>query len=195
MKIFQRHFFETVELDLGETEFVYTLKSAGSKNKFSVDYIDFDPTVQSEMEESNPWWRNVGVAWIALGMISTGLRLAGEEGFRVSLWFYLGLACLAVYRFGRTSFTRHSIGNEGRIVLINNGKIESILRELTSRRRGRLREVFGEIDFEADPAREIARFEWLKKEGALTDTEAAEKILAVREANEDMPEKALTDVN
>jgi hypothetical protein len=175
---------------LRRAEFDYAIKSAGSKKRFSVDYMDLDPEVMEETEQSNTWWRNVGVAWLVIGGFLTAFRYGGDDGLRISFWLYLGVVCLAIYRFGRTTFTHHAIGRSGQILLIKDRKASSILDELTARRRRRLADVYGEIDFDEDPEREVAKFRFLESQGAFSSEEAAAKISAIRAAEADAPEEA-----
>lgn len=195
MKLKQRHFADSVEVELGDEEFGYTIKTSGSKKRFSVDYMRFDPEVIEETEQANTWWRNAGVAWVVIGVFVTALRYADGNGVRLSFWLYLGVICLAIYRLGRTSFTSHAIEGGGRILLINDRRAPSILEELTARRRTRLAEVYGEIDFDEDPEREVAKFKWLESEGALSSEDVAAKIGAIRAAENDAPEEPSVGVN
>lgn len=185
-----------MQIELGEEEFVYTIKSAGSKKTFSVDYMEFDPKPIEESEDGNVWWRNVGIAWIALGILITGLRYAdGGDGLRMSFWFFLGVMFLGIYYAGKTAFTHYSIGRGGQILLIKNDKASSILREIEARRKVRLRETFGKVDPEADAEREIAKFKWLQREGAITSGEASARIQEILAARETESEEPALDVN
>lgn len=195
MKLSQRHFADSVEVELGNEEFGYTIKTSGTRKRFSVDYMHFDPDVIEETEQANTWWRNAGVAWVVIGAFLTVLRYVDGNDLRVSFWLYLGVICLAVYRLGRTTFTSHSIDGGGRILLIKDRRAPSIIDELTSRRRTRLAQVYGEIDFDEDPEREVAKFKWLQSQGALSSEEAAAKINAIRAAEDDATAEPNLGVN
>lgn len=184
MKLTQRHFADSVEVEFRDEEFDYTIKTSGSKKRFSVDYMRFDPEVIEETEQANTWWRNAGALWVAIGAILTALRYADGEGLKISFWLYLGVICLAIYLLGRATFTSHSIDGGGRILLIKDGRASSLIEELTARRRTRLAQVYGEIDFDEDPEREVAKFKWLESQGALSGEDAAAKIAAIRAAED-----------
>lgn len=195
MKLKQRHFADSVEFEFGDDEFDYTIKSSGSKKRFSVDYMRFDPEVIEEIEQANTWWRNAGVAWVVIGVFLTGLRYANGGELSLSFWLYLGIVCLAVYRLGRTSFLSHAIEGGGRILLIKDGRAPAILEELTERRRTRLAKVFGEVDPDEDPEVEVAKLKWLEGQGALSSEDVAAKISEIRAAENEGQEDPTQRVN
>ena len=45
--------------------------------------------------ERNQWLRNVGLLWILLGAVFTGISLTGDEGLKISVWLWVGLAAAA----------------------------------------------------------------------------------------------------
>jgi hypothetical protein len=180
MELSQRHLFNRTAFHFGEDEFRYTLKDGSGTRSFSVDYWNFNPDF-TDLEESNVWWRNAGLIWVAIGLVQVGARYAKDGALGGSLWLSLGVICLLVYRFARTRYTVHA-GRDFTIVLIKDKQHAQILAELTKRRQGRLARALGEIDFEAEPEREIAKFAWLAEQGAITKEEAGERIARVRQA-------------
>jgi hypothetical protein len=195
VKLTQRHFGDSIEVEFRDEEFDYTIKTSGSKKRFSVDYTHFDPAVVEESEQANTWWRNVGAAWVIIGGVFTAIRYSEGQGLRVSFWLYLGIVCLAVYRFGRTAFTHHALDGGGRVILIKNRKATELLGELIARRKVRLAAVYGGIDFDEDPDREIAKFKWLESQGALSSEDAADRIHAIRTAAHDTSDESDLGVN
>ena len=106
MELSQRHLFNRTTFQFGEDEFRYTLKDGSGSRSFSVDYGNFNPDF-TDLEESNVWWRNAGLIWVAIGVGQVGLRYANEGTIGGSFWLSLGVICLLVYRFGRTRYTVH----------------------------------------------------------------------------------------
>ncbi len=142
MKFSQKKFSNRTEFELRETDFAYKIRDSSGGRSFTLDYGDFNPAYQ-ELDESNSWWRNVGLIWVVVGLMQLGAQYAQDGAFRGSFWLVLGLGSLIVYRVARTSYTIHS-SEAGNVVIIRDKQHQKILDELTSRRRGRLAAALGE---------------------------------------------------
>jgi len=183
MKLTQKRFSNRTEFDLRENDFSYTIRDSSGSRSFTFDYADFNPNSE-HLEENNAWWRNAGLIWVVIGVLQLGAQYVQEGAFRGSIWLVLGIGCLVAYRVARTSYTIHS-SDYGNVLIIQDKQHQKIFDELTSRRRTRLASALGEINPNQPPESEIAKFEWLVEQGAISEQEAAQKIAIVRSGAEE----------
>src|SRR3546814_1877368 len=76
---------------------------SGSRS-YSVPYTDISRDRQT-LVERNQWLGNVGLLWLLLGAGLTAFSFMGDGGPRVSVWFWVGAACYAAYRYRTTRST------------------------------------------------------------------------------------------
>lgn len=157
----------------------YTVKDSSGTATFTVDYANL-PRERREFEERNPSWRNVGLIWVALGAVFTAGTLGGE--FRISIWVWVGLVCLAVWKFASTHYSVLST-DEGTLHVIRDGKHDEVMAELDSRRVAALRSRYATVNLDGDPERELAKFRWLKEQGVIDDAELEQVSARIRAAH------------
>lgn len=174
MQIKQAKNSNRIQYDFGEQELKYTVQDTSGSRSFSVPYTDISRDRQS-FEERNQWLGNVGLLWLALGVVMTGMTWFNDQVLRMSFWLWIGAGCYAVYWFRRTRFTIVP-SDKGNLLVIDDADGPRILEEIQTRRAAQLR---AEYDFmpEGDtPAQQRKRLEWLHREGALSDGELAERL-------------------
>jgi hypothetical protein len=177
MEVSQKKHSNKIRYVFGEDELDYYIEDGSGSRSFSVAYSEIGRDRQT-LVERNQWLRNVGLLWIALGAVFTGLSLAGDDGLRVSVWLWVGLACYAVYHFRSTSYTIVPT-DRGNLLVIDGVEGQRILDEIASRRAGFLRR---EYDFMPDgdsPEQCRSRFKWLHREGVLSDDELRQRLATV----------------
>lgn len=160
--------------DFGVDELKYTVVDKTSSTTFKTPYTGLSND-HGFLVERNTWLMNVGLIWIALGLLTTGVKFAETRTVVPSLWLWLGLAC-AGWAWVRTIRYLKIPTEHGTILLIEDSQKGSLLAELEGRRRDQLRRWHDFIDASEDPARQRARFNWLHEEGALTAEELDERV-------------------
>jgi hypothetical protein len=169
LEIVQKKYSTTCTFVFEEQRLAYTIKDSSGRHSFAMDYVE-TPSQTDELIENNAWFRNAGVFWLALGILQMVLRYTQAEKFQISLWLILGAGCLALYRIRRTTY---SILNteHGRIFIIQDSQHDRIMNELQDRRKKRLLSTLGDVNLTNDPGQEIAKFEWLRDQKVISDSE------------------------
>lgn len=158
----------------------YFINDSSGSRSMSVAYSDISRDRQVFVER-NAWLRNVGLLWLALGAVLTGMAaLKGQ--FAPSPWLLLGAGCYAAYRWRTTRFTIVP-SEKGNLLVIDGDDGQRILAELASRRADYFRREYDCMPQDETPDQHRHRFHWLHREGALTDDELAQR-LAVVDASE-----------
>ena len=190
MEINQSRFSNKTKFIFGDDSLIYTLKDMGGRQSFSVPYISILKD-RSELEERNPWFRNVGLLWVLIGIIQTLYVYHGAGGPILSIWLILGMVCLAIYWVATTRYTVLNT-ERGSIYVILDKKHEEVLQELSSRRKAQLRNLYGAINLQNDPAVEMNKFRWLLQEGAISDEEfrSTLKEIGVHHLAQEQPEES-----
>ena len=172
MELIQKKLSNNTKFVFGGEKLQYTLKDNTGSQSFAVEYSSI-PSELSEFIEQNVWYRNVGIAWL----IISGFQMAhwySELGtLKVSLWLLLGIVFFAIYMLAKTEYSILNTDN-GRIFIIKDVKHDQILGEIHSRKRGQLLSWYGDINYSNDPNNELAKFNWLLDQGAITESERSE---------------------
>ena len=178
MDISQKRFANRATFGFGDSELRYTVRDASGSNTVTVPYAEIERG-QDEMVERNAWLRNAGIFWICLSLLIVAASDTTPRRLRGVGWMIIGLGCLIAYRFRTTTFTvLHS--SKGRLFVIRNDAThDQILDAIDSRRRSQRREWYAHVDLENAPARETAKFDWLKAEGVISDAEHADAVAAI----------------
>lgn len=170
-----------------DDELEYSLKDSSGSRTFAVPYTDISRDRQTLIER-NAWLRNVGLLWIAIGVVSTAIKWFDSQQFQGSIWLFLGAACYAAYRLRSTAFTLVPT-DRGDVYVIDGPDGQRILQEIEQRRAQAFRaQAFrAEYDFipEGDTPEQLRnRFKWLHREGALSDQELEQRLRVVEEMHE-----------
>ncbi|MBN8260867.1 MAG: hypothetical protein J0L59_00905 [Xanthomonadales bacterium] len=156
----------------------YSWKDSSGSRSFSVPYTDISRDCQT-LTERNVWFRNAGWFWVVLGGILLAISMNEGSPARGGLWLVLGAGCLAAY-YGYPTKYRLLPSDKGNLLVLDHGdtadRIES---ELMQRRAAQFR---AEYDFfpEGDsPVQLRNRFNWLHREGALSEDELQQRLAGV----------------
>lgn len=155
----------------------HSWKDSSGSRSFSVEYTDISRDRQG-LTERNVWFRNAGILWLLIGGVQLAATWSGSEGVRGSFWLLLGAACVAVYYFRTTSYIILPSG-KGNLLVIDDEDGKRIVEEIERRRVAQFR---SEYDFFPDgdsPEQLRNRFNWLHREGALSDEELAERLAVI----------------
>jgi hypothetical protein len=146
---------------------------AGSRS-FSVPYIETSRDRQT-LTERNAWFRNAGLVGIAFGTLllvaswmdrGNGVSVAWSGG----MWFLLGAAAYAYFRY---HVARYVIipSDKGNLMVIDDEDGKRIVNEIETRRAKQFREEYDFFPQNDSPELLRKRFNWLHREGALSDEE------------------------
>jgi hypothetical protein len=174
MEIIQKRLSNRATFVFGERELRYTIKDSSGSRSFSVEYGAIPDDV-NELEERNVWYRNVGIFWVALGILQIGLRFTEQGELKGSIWLTLGVLCFLAYALAKTKYS--TIPTEkGTIFIIKNKQHDAVMNELTQRRKNQWRQWYGEVNLSNDPAKELGKLMWLKEREAITETEYRDAV-------------------
>ena len=177
MEINQKRNSNRIRYVFGEDELQYSLQDSTGTRSFAVPYTDISRDRQT-LVERNAWLRNVGLLWLVLGAIYTGLTWFNDDKLQPSVWLLLGAGCYAAYRLRTTPFVILP-SDKGNLLAIDDTDGKAIISEIETRRAAQFR---AEYDFMPDgdsPEQLRGRFKWLHKEGALDDDELRERLQRV----------------
>jgi hypothetical protein len=164
-----RYMFDTDEIH-------YFIEDSSGSRSFSVAYSDISRDRQVFVER-NAWLRNIGLLWLALGAVITGMA-AIKGQFAPSLWLFLGAGCYGAYHFRTTRFTLVP-SEKGNLLVIDGDDAQRILAELESRRAAYFRRAYDRMPQDETAEQHRNRFRWLHREGALSDDELAQRLAMV----------------
>lgn len=177
MEINQQKNSNRVRYVFGEDALDYLVEDGSGSRSFSVPYSEISRDRQT-LVERNLWLRNVGLLWIALGVVMSALSLTGDAGLKVSFWLWIGLACYGVYHFRSTRFTIVPT-ERGNLLVIDGADGERILHEIATHRAAFLRREYDFLPEGESPEQHRGRFKWLHREGVLSDDELSQRLATV----------------
>jgi hypothetical protein len=179
MELQQKRLGNVHTFTFGETHLTFRYKDRKGEGEFEVAYSEV-PEKHSVVIEANDWLRNVGLLWCAIGGLQVALALGRNGSVAGSgFWLIIGLACLAAHYLRKVRYSVFKT-SEGTIFVIQDKDHDALVGEMSKRRRAQLVAWYGEINPENSPEREIEKFKWLEKEGALTPQEAAARISQIK---------------
>jgi hypothetical protein len=150
--------------DFGEESLAYRLKDSNGTQTLTVDYADVKFSPLDEFVEKNDWFKYVGIVWLVIGGAES--VMAG----RLSVWAIVGAIMLATHFF---RIVRYSVlhSSEGRILVIRGAKHDTIIETIRANKRRVLREKLFFANAANPPERELAKYRYLRDEGAITNEE------------------------
>jgi hypothetical protein len=166
----------TTTFDFEAERLLYEVEDPSGRHRFVVPY-EAVPSETGELVEKNTWFRNVGLLWLLLGVVSVGFGAldgslrAGDVGSL--FWLVLGAITYGLYLWWQTTYTVYDTPR-GRVFVIRDGQHDRIVAELAERKRTFLREHFGALDPTEQPEAELRKFAWLREEGAISEEEFEE---------------------
>lgn len=148
----------------------YSWKDSSGSRAFSVPFTEISRDRQT-LTERNVWLRNVGYFWLALGLfllVATWNDPGTQRGW---LWAVLGAGCLAMYYAYPTRW-RVLPSEKGNLLVLDHGDdADRIEAEIAARRAAQFRAEYDFIPEGDSPEQLRNRFNWLHREGALSDEE------------------------
>lgn len=157
-----------------EDELKYTVADKTSSSTFKTSYTALSRD-HGFLVERNTWLMNVGLLWVALGVVLTGMHYFQAQKLVPSFWLFIGAGC-AGWVWLRTIRYLKVPAENGTLLIIEDGMKAGILAELEARRTDQLLRWHDFIDANEDPARQRTRFNWLHEEGALDAEQLGERL-------------------
>lgn len=173
--ITQKRFSTRTRFELGDGDFAYRLDTEGSSRTYRLEYAELSSDRET-LVERNAWWRNVGLLWMLIGVVSAVIVYTGEHKLRLPIWLWLGMISYGVYYF---KVIRYQIipAERCNVVIIDDATGAEVIRELESRRAAQLRQRFDYLAADEHPEQQRRRIEWLGKQGALDANEVSARLL------------------
>ncbi|HEX3065741.1 MAG TPA: hypothetical protein VHQ39_09680 [Dongiaceae bacterium] len=188
IKITQRKFGRRTGFDFLPDRLVCTMRDTAGEFEFSVPYetIDVLAPTASIVHSNNGIIRTLAIIPFVIGAVAIILQMyapaAAGPLLTVSLvllalvWLSRFFQVFAV-KYTSVPITRPPAGTSRKSIVIIKGKHhDAILDEIKKRWRTRLRDIYGSINFSVEPAKEIAKFNWLKDRGVISHEECREAI-------------------
>jgi hypothetical protein len=193
MEIIQKKNGNTHTFTFKEDIFNFAYKDKSGSGDTDINYADF-PKKSAIKIEQNEWLRNVGLLWCVLGVFQVGYALYLNESPSGPGWFFLGLMCLAWYRFSKVTYSvfQTEIGN---VFIIHDKNHSKIIDELIMRRKGQLLKWYGDINPQNAKQKEIEKFKWLTEQDVLSKEESESKIAQVELLHQDIPSSSIERLN
>ncbi|MBN1402841.1 MAG: hypothetical protein JW942_00035 [Opitutales bacterium] len=163
-----------ISIDNGGVD--YEFKSLGGDSSFRASHEQIDPDSSHVVEKEGRLiitgilLAATSLASLALTFVDGGLTLVFPvvlmllAAVNVSLGLYMSVS----YSVLRT--------DKGRILIIEDAQHDSILKALHTQRVTALRTKYLQIDHDNAPRAEVAKYNWLRKAGAITDLELTQFV-------------------
>ncbi|MEZ5894648.1 MAG: hypothetical protein R3C58_16075, partial [Parvularculaceae bacterium] len=164
-----------------ERELKHRVRDNSGEINFSVEYAQI-PANRRIVFNRNNWLRNVGLIWVAIGVLNIMLRLTGVFSLGSGVWLLIGLGCLAFYRLTWSEYTVLDT-REGPIWIIKDKQHDAILAAIDEKRKAQLLAWYHGLDFGDDPHAEVQTIEWLVKQEAMSKDEGEKRIADIRRQN------------
>lgn len=173
----QRRFATETNFNFAADEMKFVVKDKSGSHTLHTQYVQIG-TDRDFLVERNTWLQNVGLLWLALGAVFTAIAYFGADRFQPSIWLFVGAACVAAAHWRTVRYTKLPT-EKGTILVINDAQHDSILQQIEARRMDQMRRWYDFFDAEEEPARQKSRFEWLRREGVLSEDELGERLRAI----------------
>ena len=135
-----------IEFNFEENELEYSMQDNSNNLNFEIAYGNFPKRSQTFFER-NEWLRNVGFIWLILGISFTAMNFF-QGSMRLSVWTWIGLICLAAYRYTWSDYTYFDT-DEGRVLILKDNQSDKILEEIKTRRKKAFLDWFEKLEFES----------------------------------------------
>src|SRR3546814_3552460 len=177
MKYSQRKHTDVTRFAVCDEALAYIREDTSCSRSYSVPYTDISLDLHT-LVGRNPWLGNVGLLWLLLGAGLTAFSFMGDGGPRVSVWFWVGAACYAAYRYRTTRFTIVPT-DKGNLCVIDDADGQRILEQIELHRARQFRSEYDFMPEGDSPEQLRGRFKWLHKDGALSDEELRQRMVTV----------------
>lgn len=179
MDIKQKRHSNRIGFEFGEDELKYSIQDGSGSRSFSLPYTDISRDRQT-LEERNQWLRNVGLIWLALGVVFTAGTWFSKQEFVPSIWLLIGAGCYLAHRLRTTKFTILP-SEKGNLLVIDDRDGPRVIEQIETRRAAQYRQHYDFINSDDAPEQQRNRYKWLHREGALSDEELQQRLAAVEE--------------
>ncbi|KJV06307.1 hypothetical protein [Methylocucumis oryzae] len=178
---------------LHDDYFNFAYKDNNGSGDVDLNYADL-PQKSSVQIEQNEWFRNVGVLWVALGIVQysqaifLNMPLAGK-----GVWITVGSACLIWFYLSKVKYTVFRT-ERANVLVIQDKNHDKIIDELNKRRKSQLLAWYGDVNPQNNLENEIQKFKWLAEQNILSKEEAEIKIAQaelLQKANTQLPKERL----
>lgn len=163
----------------GETELNYSLRYGSSVREVVTDYFEIIP--QRKFVARRDWsklWFGALLTLVAVAAVAAQTYVEGAQMF-TALWFAPALVVLTGFVFVRDHFRVFQASGEP-ILILEGSDASGIIAEIQLRRRDRIAQVYGQINYANEPELEINKIEWLVLESVFTREEADKQIAMVQ---------------
>lgn len=165
--------------EFGETELIYSLRYGASVCKVVTDYFEIIP--QRKFVARRDWsqfWFGALLTLIAAAAVAAQTYVQGAQPLS-ALWFAPSVAVLVGFLFVRNHFRVFQASGEP-IWIAEGSDAGGIIAEIELRRRDRIAQVYGPINYANEPELEINKIEWLVLESVFTRDQADKQIAMVK---------------
>ena len=174
MEIKQRAQSNRITYAFEDDRIRYAWQDSSGSRSFTVGYAEISRDRQT-LVERNPWLRNAGLFWMALGLLLTAFGYYEQKSLVPSIWLLIGAGCYVAYRLRAVGFTIIPT-EKGNLLVIQDADGERILREIEARRADYLRREYDFVPEGDGPEQLRKRYRWLHEEGALTEDELGKRL-------------------
>lgn len=153
-----------ITFDFRESTLSYKLKDSTWTSTFKASYLDINIQDIDEFIEQNDWLKNVWILWVCIWL---GFQFLANKS---SPWLLIGLICLVVFHFRKIHYSTLK-STDWVIYIIKNKDHTAILEKIKQKKREILREKLYFYDQNNSHEDELAKYEFLKEEWAITEEE------------------------
>ena len=153
-----------------ETGLRYSIKDEQIKKSVLIPYENIT-NQWHEFFESNLSFRNYAIYTGVVGVIFLTINIL----YGAKLWAWLFLIAsptfYVLYSKSKTAYKVINVENDIDIFIINDKQSSTIENLILEKRNEYLKRVYGQINYENDPEKEIGKFRWLTSLGIFSDRE------------------------
>jgi len=174
MEISQKHASNKIRFVFHDDRVDQAWQDSSTSRSFSVPYTEISRERQT-LTERHVWFRNAGLIWMLIGsvwVIASWLQHQFGPGW---FWLLLGVLCYATYRLRVTRFVILP-SDKGNLLVIDDEDGKRIVNEIETRRAKQFREEYDFFPQNDTPEQLRKRFNWLHREGALSDEELKQRM-------------------
>jgi hypothetical protein len=162
----QKSLFTKIRFAFGPESFEYFVSDSSGVRSVTVPYLDIHPQSHYLFQESNDWYRNVGIVWTLLGLFYAYAK-PGPDSFIFSV---LGIACIGAYYASRINYHVFDT-NRGKVFIMQDQQADDIIDRLREGQKKMVLLEVGGINFTHSFEEEKQKYLNLKKQGFLDEEE------------------------
>lgn len=174
MEITQKHASNKIRFVFHDDRVDHAWQDSSRSRSFSVPYIEISRDRQT-LTERQVWFRNAGLIWILIGSVWVVASWSQHQLGPGWFWLLLGALCYGTYRFRVTRFVILP-SDKGNLLVIDDEDGKRIINEIETRRAAQFREEYDFFPENDSPEQLRKRFNWLHREGALSDEEFKQRM-------------------